>query len=235
MIRGNSQTWVIKPLLSNKHNDNKIIITSIMYYYGDPLQKASKHLQLREDQTLAIDRALNSENIITIQTTPLMTTFRSHPRLNELPNILSYQGTLHSGALEVEHRLILNALRLPNEKILFREVEACKNLVEGLLQVGIPQTSINRRIAGFAKECNIKLSTVDAVQGREKDVVILLSTRTHFSVETPSLKQLASWAIVLEWAEKNNTIIKDHQIHKLFVRYPKNFSPLFMPTQNPNI
>uniref|UniRef100_A0A1I7WJH6 AAA_12 domain-containing protein n=1 Tax=Heterorhabditis bacteriophora TaxID=37862 RepID=A0A1I7WJH6_HETBA len=207
-----------------------------------------------------------------VQTTPLMTTFRSHPRLNELPNILSYQGTLHSGALEVEHRLILNALRLPNEKILFafvdvvgesvktpslssyneREVEACKNLVEGLLQVGIPQTSIaiitfyreqNRRIAGFAKECNIKLSTVDAVQGREKDVVILLSTRTHFSVETaeflfdcqrmnvaltrsrhrqfvlghkPSLKQLASWAIVLEWAEKNNTIIKDHQIHKLF-------------------
>uniref|UniRef100_A0A1I7XAL4 AAA_12 domain-containing protein n=1 Tax=Heterorhabditis bacteriophora TaxID=37862 RepID=A0A1I7XAL4_HETBA len=185
-----------------------------------------------------------------------------------------YISSNRIGTPEVEQRLILDALRLPNEKIPFafidvvgesvkapslssyneREVETCKNLVEGLLQVGIPQTSIaiitfyreqNRRIAGFAKERNIELSTVDAVQGREKDVVILLSTRTHFSLERAdflddrqrmnvaltrsrhgqfvlghkaSLKQLTSWAILLEWAEKNNTVIKDHKICNLFLK-----------------
>uniref|UniRef100_A0A1I7W6N0 BED-type domain-containing protein n=1 Tax=Heterorhabditis bacteriophora TaxID=37862 RepID=A0A1I7W6N0_HETBA len=73
-------------------------------------------------------------------------------------------------------------------KIRSGDLMVIENHVDGSLkETNMPVKSSlpeqNRRIAGFAKERNIKLSTVDAVQGREKDVVILLLPE-HFSVET---------------------------------------------------
>ncbi|VDP19983.1 unnamed protein product [Heligmosomoides polygyrus] len=61
----------------------------------------------------------------------------------------------------------------------------CTTLVGRLLARGIAASSIctitfydHRRLE--ARDTGVDLSTVDAIQGREKNVVVLLTTRTDF-------------------------------------------------------
>ncbi|XGW33921.1 hypothetical protein V3C99_017994 [Haemonchus contortus] len=49
----------------------------------------------------------------------LVTTFRAHPALNELPNLLPYGGLLLSGATARERRLLLDRDKFPNPHVQF--------------------------------------------------------------------------------------------------------------------
>ncbi|KHJ97607.1 hypothetical protein OESDEN_02415 [Oesophagostomum dentatum] len=91
-----------------------------------------------------------------------------------------------------------------------------------------------RRVSEQILALGIKLSTVDRIQGREKDVVILLTTKTDFDPESAefldnqkrmnvaltrsrhdqfvlghaqSLRQVHFWRGVLEWTEEHHAVI----------------------------
>ncbi|WKX99955.1 hypothetical protein Q1695_014657 [Nippostrongylus brasiliensis] len=73
------------------------------------------------------------------------------------------------------------------------EAEVCRTIVQRLIQRGIEPATIgliafyrdqHRHLANFARSVGVDLATVDSIQGREKDVVILLTTRPHFTPET---------------------------------------------------
>ncbi|EPB75414.1 hypothetical protein ANCCEY_05523 [Ancylostoma ceylanicum] len=144
---------------------------------------------------------------------PLVTTFRAHPALNALPNRIAYNGTLISGAREDERRLLLDIVKFPNPQtpFVFVDVEGssvksashshsniaeagvCRTLVDGLLKAGVSKESIaiitfykeqHRQLEVYARTAGVDLSTVDAIQGREKDAVVLLTTKTDFDPET---------------------------------------------------
>ncbi|EPB73010.1 hypothetical protein ANCCEY_07901 [Ancylostoma ceylanicum] len=76
------------------------------------------------------------------------------------------------------------------------EANTCRELVTALLTKNIPPTSIAiitfyKEQLGvmerFANQHQIDLHTVDSVQGREKDIVILLTTRTAIQVNRVEL------------------------------------------------
>ncbi|KIH68736.1 hypothetical protein ANCDUO_00927 [Ancylostoma duodenale] len=139
---------------------------------------------------------------------PLVTTFRAHPALNELPNQLAYNSTLVSGVPSSERRMLLNIMHFSNPSVPFAfidvrgtsvqsashshyntmEASVCMDLVSNLLQRGISVASIAivsfykkqyRQLEDWATATGVNLSTVDSIQGREKDVVILLTTKTN--------------------------------------------------------
>ncbi|EPB75033.1 hypothetical protein ANCCEY_05853 [Ancylostoma ceylanicum] len=149
----------------------------------------------------------------------LVTTFRAHPSLNELPNRLTYGWTLVSGADATERLLLLDLFEFSDRNLPFlfvdvagalqravtkshhNEVEAtvCLIIATELEGRGVSADQICmisfhreqlRRLAEPVRDLGIELSTVDTVQGREKDVVILLTTETGFDPKAPS-----SWMI----------------------------------------
>ncbi|VDO66832.1 unnamed protein product [Heligmosomoides polygyrus] len=138
---------------------------------------------------------------------PHVTTFRAHPALNALPNFLFYRGALISGTEARERRLVTNRLRLPNPAIplIFVDIEGasylspsgsywnedeagcCKDIVRELLALEVRPSSIaivtfykeqQRLLSQYAARRGVALHTVDSVQGREMDVVIVLTSRT---------------------------------------------------------
>ncbi|WKY04519.1 hypothetical protein Q1695_005490 [Nippostrongylus brasiliensis] len=132
----------------------------------------------------------------------------------------------------------------------FNEFEAkvCMSIVERLTQRGIAPATIGiitfyreqrRRLAEFARNMEIDLSTVDCIQEREKDVIILLITRTHFSPEAgeflsdprrvnvaltrcrhglfvlghrETLEGTPVWDQILWWAQQQNAIVHDSEM-----------------------
>ncbi|VDO78774.1 unnamed protein product [Heligmosomoides polygyrus] len=137
----------------------------------------------------------------------LCTTYRAHSQLNTLPSSLFYSNALVSGTSACNRRLFLDNVRCRNENIPFlfvnvsgtsiksvggshsntEELNACSTIIEGLLRKGIPSSSLAiitfykdqfRRLEQFSHDVDVDLHTVDSVQGREKDVVLLLTTRT---------------------------------------------------------
>ncbi|KIH59380.1 hypothetical protein ANCDUO_10390 [Ancylostoma duodenale] len=91
-----------------------------------------------------------------------------------------------------------------------------------------------RRLEDYAARVGVELGTVDSVQGREKDIVILLTTRTDFNPLTAeflndprrmkvaltrsrhgqlvlghvqSLRRVNFWSVVLTWAAARNAIV----------------------------
>ncbi|KIH52158.1 hypothetical protein ANCDUO_17742 [Ancylostoma duodenale] len=203
---------------------------------------------------------------------PLVTTFRAHPALNELPNQLAYNSTLVSGVPSSERRMLLNIMHFPNPSVPFAfidvrgtsvqsashshyntmEASVCMDLVNNLLQRGISVASIAivsfykeqyRQLEDWATVAGVNLSTVDSIQGREKDVVILLTTKTNSDPDAsefldaprrmnvaltrcrhgqlvlghrPSLSRLQSWSQVIQWAAGLNAIIPHTEIPRLF-------------------
>ncbi|EPB70379.1 hypothetical protein ANCCEY_10528 [Ancylostoma ceylanicum] len=138
---------------------------------------------------------------------PLTTTFRMHPALNDLPNRLFYDSSLVSGADPASRRLLLENCRTPNPGVPFvfvdtvgtshrspsgshfneGEAQTCRDIVQALTARQIPASSIAvitfykeqfRLMEQYAEQQGIALHTVDFVQGRETDIVILLTTRT---------------------------------------------------------
>ncbi|KIH58906.1 hypothetical protein ANCDUO_10878 [Ancylostoma duodenale] len=143
---------------------------------------------------------------------PLFTTFRAHPSLNELPNRLTYGGALVSGADATERRLLLDLFEFSAKNLPFlfvyvagtsqpavtkshlNEVEAtvCLTIATEFTGKGVRADQIRvitshreqyRKLAEPLREMGIELSTVDTAQEREKDVVILLTTKTGFDPE----------------------------------------------------
>uniref|UniRef100_A0A7I4YLT4 AAA_12 domain-containing protein n=1 Tax=Haemonchus contortus TaxID=6289 RepID=A0A7I4YLT4_HAECO len=79
-----------------------------------------------------------------------------------------------------------------SSKSLYNEDEAiiCRHLIDRLIGVGVPPQSIcfiafyreqYRHVKEEMGDLGFELTTVDSVQGREKDVVILLATKTKIS------------------------------------------------------
>uniref|UniRef100_A0A0N4YGS5 AAA_12 domain-containing protein n=1 Tax=Nippostrongylus brasiliensis TaxID=27835 RepID=A0A0N4YGS5_NIPBR len=198
----------------------------------------------------------------------LNTTFRAHPNLNELSNQIVYGGTVLSGTTSDAHRLLLDVVSFPNDSLPFIfidvegasqrsvtrshfnefEAKVCMSIVERLTQRGIAPATIGiitfyreqrRRLAEFARNMEIDLSTVDCIQEREKDVIILLITRTHFSPEAgeflsdprrvnvaltrcrhglfilghrETLEGTPVWDQILWWAQQQNAIVHDSEM-----------------------
>ncbi|KIH69465.1 hypothetical protein ANCDUO_00187 [Ancylostoma duodenale] len=143
---------------------------------------------------------------------PLRTTFRAYPGLNDLSNSIFYEGALVSGT-PVENRcLLLERITFPNPSLPFlfidvpgtpvwstngshsNELEASTSceLVTAPLSKNIPPKSVAiitfykeqlRVVERVAGHHQIYLHTVDSVQGRERDIVILLTTRTSIQVD----------------------------------------------------
>ncbi|VDN27985.1 unnamed protein product [Cylicostephanus goldi] len=75
-----------------------------------------------------------------------------------------------------------------------------------------------RRFAEFAARSGVRLSTMDAVQGCEKEVVVILTSKTNFDPKgaeflddrrriNASLEQLPFWGKVLQWSNDPNAVI----------------------------
>ncbi|KHJ96949.1 hypothetical protein OESDEN_03079 [Oesophagostomum dentatum] len=121
------------------------------------------------------------------------------------------QSKLISGTAPNERRLLLDAIKLsnPDVPILFvdvagesirsttgshfneAELQACRDLVQGLLVKGLPSASLlviafyreqYRKLEDYAQRLNIAIYTVESVQGRETDIVILLTTWTDIQL-----------------------------------------------------
>ncbi|KHJ94973.1 zinc knuckle [Oesophagostomum dentatum] len=201
---------------------------------------------------------------------PLVTTFRAHPSLNGLPNLVAYEGTLVSRTPVDQRRLLLDLMTFPDgttpfmfldvagnsERAVSRshsnEAEAlvCTTIIDRLLRKGVAPEAIYiicfykeqlRRLEEYARNANVQLGTVDSVQGREKDVVILLTTRTDFDptsaefLDDPrrmnvaltrcrqgqfvlghaeSLRKVNFWNVVLTWADAHNAVIPASDLGK---------------------
>ncbi|VDL80595.1 unnamed protein product [Nippostrongylus brasiliensis] len=119
----------------------------------------------------------------------LITTFRAHPGLIDLPNQFTNES-LPFICIDVDRVLRRSTtMSRTNES----EAEVCRTIVQRLIQRGIEPATIgliafyrdqHRHLANFARSVGVDLATVDSIQGREKDVVILLTTRPHFTPET---------------------------------------------------
>ncbi|XGW16972.1 hypothetical protein V3C99_001975 [Haemonchus contortus] len=146
-----------------------------------------------------------------VPVSPLVTTFRAHP-INALPNLVTYDGTLLNGTGPESRQPLLSAMPFPTPEVPFMflnvagqstkaaskshfntgEANACVRLIELLLRKRIQPDQIC--VISFYKEqslhlqtrldqLGVELTTVDSVQGREKEVVILLTTRTANSAD----------------------------------------------------
>ncbi|EPB67562.1 hypothetical protein ANCCEY_13349 [Ancylostoma ceylanicum] len=144
---------------------------------------------------------------------PLVRTYRAHPALNELPNRIAYNGALISGTLPQDRQMLTDIMRFPTPSVPFMfvnvegtstrahnmsyfndaELEACSELIHLLIAAAVSAANIcviafykeqYRRAERKFSELGIELSTVDAVQGREMEVVIFLTTKTHFPLDS---------------------------------------------------
>ncbi|KHJ97536.1 integrase core domain protein, partial [Oesophagostomum dentatum] len=144
---------------------------------------------------------------------PLVTTFRVHPSLIELPNRVAYDGALVSGIQANQRQMLLSIMRFPNPSIPFMfvnvkgssaraiskshfndtEADTCTHLLDLLVSRGISPANIcvitfykeqYRHLQPVTDDLGVELTTVDSVQGREKEVVILLTTRTDITTDS---------------------------------------------------
>ncbi|KIH63257.1 hypothetical protein ANCDUO_06442 [Ancylostoma duodenale] len=110
------------------------------------------------------------------------------------------------------------------------ELEVCCNLVLLLTASAIAPANIcvivfykeqYRRAEQQLAEMGIELSTVDAVQGREMEVVILLTTKTHFSPDSAEFlddhkRKVPLWNRVIDWATSLSAIVPHKKISRYF-------------------
>ncbi|VDP34816.1 unnamed protein product [Heligmosomoides polygyrus] len=204
----------------------------------------------------------------------LVTTFRAHPALNTLHNAVTYGGELVSGTPANHRSRLLDQVRCPNRMVPFimvditgssvrtatgshhneQELQVCMHLVLQLFQCGFVPEQLcvltfykepSRRLEDFAQRHRIEVATVDSIQGREVDVVIVLTTRTNIREESAefiddhlrinvaltrcrhgqfvlghvaSLRHLPHWSTVIQWAMHHRTIIPVSRVNDLFRR-----------------
>ncbi|CAJ0610562.1 unnamed protein product [Cylicocyclus nassatus] len=213
---------------------------------------------------------------------PLRTTFRGHPSLLELPNRVAYSGALVSGVRAEERQMLLTAMKFPSPGVPYMfinvpadstrstskshfntaEAEACWHLVHLLLENGISKDDIAiitfyraqfNRMQEQAQRLGVELATVDSVQGREKEVVIILTTRTDAELGTAeflddyrrmnvaltrcrqgqfvfghaeALSRIPFWSRVLSWSRSLNAVVDHNRIDEYFHNHkvPSEFS-----------
>ncbi|WKX90981.1 hypothetical protein Q1695_009657 [Nippostrongylus brasiliensis] len=143
----------------------------------------------------------------------LVTTFRAHPAINDLHNAVTYRGQLVSGTPAHHRSALLNRVRCLNQDVplVFIEVEGSSirlptgshhneqelqvymSLITFLLQRGFVSDQIcilsfykepPRRLEAVAQQHHIEVATVDSIQGREVDIVVVLITRTNIREDT---------------------------------------------------
>ncbi|WKX95540.1 hypothetical protein Q1695_012197 [Nippostrongylus brasiliensis] len=201
----------------------------------------------------------------------LTTTFRAHPSSSALPNTLFYNDELVSGVDRTARRLLLNnsncrenlpfmfikvngySQRAPNGSHFHTlEAQACRDIIRMLLATLVTPRSLAvitfykeqyRLLEAFTTQQDVDLYTVDAVQGREKDIVILCTTRTHFEADRGhflndarrlnvaltrckhgliilgherSLDHLPNWHRLLEWARERGACFNARALPDLF-------------------
>ncbi|KIH43805.1 hypothetical protein ANCDUO_26184 [Ancylostoma duodenale] len=95
-------------------------------YIGD-VHQLEPHARCPRSSNPAVFGARSVMSALTasarVPVAPLVTTFRAHPSLNELPNRLTYGGTLVSGADAAERRLLLDLFEYPDEDLPFLFVD----------------------------------------------------------------------------------------------------------------
>ncbi|XGW04405.1 hypothetical protein V3C99_015520 [Haemonchus contortus] len=205
---------------------------------------------------------------------PLITTFRSHPALIDLPNRIAYAGQLVSGTPAQSRQILLTTMRFPAPNIPFMfvdvkgesaqapsksyynesEAQSCQQLLEHLIRLRIPARYIcvitfyreqYRQIKPHLDSLNVELTTVDSVQGREEEVVILLTTKTDFSPaiaefvndyrrlnvavsrcrhglivfgHAESLRKVPTWNTLLQWADSIQAVVPANDLPKYLQR-----------------
>lgn len=133
----------------------------------------------------------------TVPVAPLVTTFRSHPGLVALPNVVAYNGELVSGTAPESRELLISHMRFPPNAVPFlflniigqsekaashshhnpEEARICVNLIRQLQRNGIQAYNIcvisfykeqSRRLQARLDSLGVELTTVDSVQGPRK-------------------------------------------------------------------
>ncbi|KAL6739430.1 hypothetical protein Aduo_012887 [Ancylostoma duodenale] len=202
----------------------------------------------------------------------LIRTYRAHPALNELPNRVAYDGTLVSAITALERPMLTRVMEFPAPGIPFMfvnvdgqstraqnmshfnpaEVDTCTKVIQLLKGRAIAPRHICvitfyreqfRQVEQATLGQGIEISTVDSVQGREKEIVILLTTKTHFTPESadfldeyrrmnvamsrcrqgqfilghvPSLAAVPFWRRVIEWATSLHAIVTPETVERYF-------------------
>ncbi|XGW22832.1 hypothetical protein V3C99_005226 [Haemonchus contortus] len=205
-------------------------------------------------------------------TRSLVTTFRPHPVLVHISNTLVYDGALESGTPAHWRNDLILRLSLPNSRVPFilvyvrgtsyrshssphyndYEDQCCRDIIRGLLSRDVPSSSIGvitfykeqqHRLQEYADRLGVALYTVDSVQGREMDVVIILTTRTDVDETSGNflndiqrmnvaltrckygqfvlgylnaLHTLSNWSQLVAWAARRNTIVDTADLPGIF-------------------
>ncbi|PIO76091.1 hypothetical protein TELCIR_01861 [Teladorsagia circumcincta] len=255
-----------------------VAITNRLYnarhvYIGDRHQ-LQPHIRCDRQSLPAVLGAQGMMDLLIEKRVPsisMMTTFRAHPVLNELPNELFYGGALNDGAYERDRCLFLDHVRCPNPDVPFlfvdipdptrhplselesnfntREVDVCQTIVNSLLTKGIQPECLGivtfyrgqrQLLEQFAKNRSVDLLTVGSFQSREKEIVILLTTRhdggdkkflddsnrmavaltrcSHGMFVLGSkrfLETLHNWRAIIRWAKSRQAVISKEALEQI--------------------
>jgi hypothetical protein len=150
--------------------------------------------------------------------TPLLlrTQYRCHPRLSAVPNALYYGGRLLDGVSEAERPRLLPSLppltvmdvSCGNARSADAEVYLAARVVQTLQTAGIPPGSIavlcflhahlrelQRNLAvreeQTADEGVLTISTIDAFQGQEREIIVLVASGLPQGFDTPERVNVA--------------------------------------------
>ncbi|XGW20485.1 hypothetical protein V3C99_003911 [Haemonchus contortus] len=171
-------------------------------HIGD-IHQLEPHARCQRNSNPAIFGARSVMSVLVgaaaVPVSPLVTTFRAHPALNALPNLVAYDGTLLNGTGPESRQLLLSAMHFPTPEVPFMflniagkstkaaskshfntdEANACVRLIELLLGKGTQPNQIcvisfykeqSRHLQSRLDRLGVELTTVDSVQGREKEV-----------------------------------------------------------------
>ncbi|CAI4222819.1 unnamed protein product [Auanema sp. JU1783] len=224
-----------------------------------------------------LDVLVNQAALGSCNLSKLLTTFRCHPSILELPNELFYSKTLISGCSAESKSSVLKKLKFPNphNPMAFIDVKSTHYKSENSLSCGNDKerdkcveliklllknecvTAQNLAVVSFYAEQRMRLSedlkkdeitkevrvnTVDSVQGAEFEVVILLTTKTAFAKKEPfltnpnrinvaitrakhalfimgrelTLRSLPVWRDLIAFCEKNAGMLGEKDIPQLF-------------------
>ncbi|ETN80800.1 von Willebrand factor type A domain protein [Necator americanus] len=188
-------------------------------YIGDPLQfgphaRCSSSLIPAKLGAGSILNALLKVPLIPVSV--METSFTAHPKLNDLPRSLIYNGRLFDGTYRTDRRLVHDFLSFPNPDVPFlfvnvirssstlansestfnkEEAKVCKEIVKRLIDKGLQPSDIVivnfykeqcRRLVKFGQKYGVRVTTVEAFQNLHNEIVILLTTKAELFVGSSS-------------------------------------------------
>ncbi|EYB94992.1 hypothetical protein Y032_0165g49 [Ancylostoma ceylanicum] len=163
----------------------------------------------------------------------MFTSFTAHPALNEIVNLVAYDGHVISGVKPEHRRLVLDRVAFPDpgRPFLFvdvagaasdtlsesnKEAAVCKEIVVGLLAKGLEPTDLtivnffkqNPALMRWAEEYGVTNVTVEQFQNRHSEVVVLLTTTALPPAEgaNPSILE-KKWRLVAALTRARQALI----------------------------